>query len=72
MIIGMMLSLTKVVRSKIERSPAFKKLNGSHLGLALFAAALFALAYGAETNAIVTLESSQDLFEVVPNQLLYR
>jgi hypothetical protein len=70
--IGMMLRLTKVVRSKIKRSPAFKKLNGLHLGLAVFAAALFALAYVAETKAITALESSQDLFEVVPNQLLYR
>lgn len=72
MMIGMMLRLTKVVRSKIKRSPALKKLNSLHLGLALFAAALFALAYAAETKAIITLESSQDLFEVAPNQLLYR
>jgi hypothetical protein len=72
MMIGMMLRLTKVVRSKIKRSPALKKLNGLHLGLALFAVALFALAYAAETKAIIALESSQDLFEAVPNQLLYR
>jgi hypothetical protein len=74
MMIGMMLRLTKVVRSKIKRSPSFKKLYGSHLGLALFAAAFLALAYAAETKAIVTLESSQDLFEVIPNQLqtMYR
>jgi hypothetical protein len=72
MMIGMMLRLTKAVRSKIKRSPAFKRLNGFHLGLALFAIALFAIAYAAETKAIITLESSQDLFEAVPNQLLYR
>jgi hypothetical protein len=72
MMIGMMLRLTKVVRSKIKRSPALRKLNGLHLGLALFAIALFALAYVAETEAITTLESSQYLFEAVPNQLLYR
>jgi hypothetical protein len=72
MMIGVMLRLTKVVRSKIKRSPSFKKLNDKHLGLALFAVAFFALACAAETKAIITLESSQDLFEVVPNQLLYR
>ena len=74
MMIGMMLRLTKVVRSKLKGSPAFKKLNGIHLGLALFAVALFALVYTAETKAIITLESSQDLFEVIPNQLqtMYR
>jgi hypothetical protein len=69
MMIGMMLRLTKVIRSKIKWSPAFKKLNGLHLGLGLFAVALFALAYAAETKAIITLESSQGLFEVVPNRL---
>jgi hypothetical protein len=74
MMIGIMLRLTKVIRSKLKGSPASKKLNGLHLGLALFAVALFALAYSAETKAIITLESSQDLFEVTPNQLqtMYR
>ena len=72
MMIGMMLRLTTVARSKLKRRSAFKKLNGFHLRLALFAAALFALAYAAETKAIITLESAQDLFEAVPNQLLYR
>jgi len=72
MMIGMMLRLTKVVRSKLKRSPALKNLSRTHFKLALFAAALFALAFAAETKAIIALESSQDLFEAVPNQLLYR
>ena len=72
MIIGIMLRVTKVIRSKLKRSPALKNLGGTHFKLALFAAALFALAFAAETKAIIALESSQDLFEVIPNQLLYR
>jgi len=72
MIISIMLRLTKDVRSKIKRCPALKNLRGTHFKLALFAAALFALAFAAETRAIIALESSQDLFEAVPNQLLYR
>lgn len=50
------------------------KLNSSHLRLALFGVALFALAYSAGTKAIINLESSQNLFEVIPNQLqtMYR
>jgi len=73
MMIGMMLRLTKVVRSKIKRS-GFKKLNGPDLGLALIAVAFFALTFAVEFKAINTLESSQDLFEVIPNQLqtMYR
>ena len=69
MMIGTMLRLTKVIRCKIKRSPAFKKLNGLHLGLGLFAAALLVLACVAETKAIISLESSQGLFEAVPNRL---
>jgi hypothetical protein len=72
MMIGSMLRQTKVVRSKIKRNSAFKKLNGKQLGLVLVAVAFFGLVYAAEFKAIVSLESSQDLFEVVPNQLLYR
>jgi hypothetical protein len=45
------------------------KLNSMHLRLALFGVVLFALAYFAGTKAIINLESSQDLFEVIPNQL---
>ena len=72
MMISMIIRLTKVVRYKIKGSPAFKKLKDSHLGLALLAVALFALAYTVETKAIVSLLSSQDLFEVAPKQLFYR
>jgi hypothetical protein len=69
---GMMLRLAKVARSKLKRSPALRKLNGLHVGLVLFAAALFALAYAAEDKAIISLESSQYLFGAVPHQLMYR
>jgi hypothetical protein len=69
--IAMMLRLTKVVRSKINRDPAFRKVNGSALGLALVAIALFALAYVVEDKAIISLESSPYLFNEVPNQLFY-
>jgi hypothetical protein len=65
--------LARVIRSKSKTSfAAFRKLGGTHFKLALLAAALFALAYAAESKAIISLESSQDLFEVIPNQLLYR
>jgi hypothetical protein len=41
--------------------------------LALFAAALFALAYVAETKAVIALETSQGLFEAMPKSLsMYR
>jgi hypothetical protein len=65
--------LAKAVRSNGSRSLALLgKLNGPHVGLGLFAAALFALAFAAETKAILALQSSQKLFDVTPNQLLYR
>jgi hypothetical protein len=58
--------VTQVRRSKCKRSlVALGKINGPYFKLALFAAALFALAYAAETKAIFSLESSQDLFEVI-------
>jgi hypothetical protein len=73
MTINAIYRLARVIRSKSKTSfAAFRKLSGAHLKLALLAAGLFALAYAAESKAIISLESSQDLFEVIPNQLLYR
>mgnify|MGYP001255535960 CR=1 FL=1 len=70
---GVLHHLANILRSKSKTSfAALEKLNGTRFKLALFAAALFALAYAAETKAIIALESSQDLFEVIPNQLRYR
>jgi hypothetical protein len=58
--------LAEVFRSKSKRSIAvLKKVNGAHVKLGLVAAALFVLAYAVETKAILALESSQDLFEVI-------
>jgi hypothetical protein len=49
-----------------QRSLAvFKKVNGADVTLGLVAAAFFVLAYAVETKAILVLESSQDLFEVI-------
>jgi hypothetical protein len=65
--------LAKAVRCKGSRSLALlRKLNGPHVRLGLLAAALFALAFAAETKAILALQSSQGLFEIIPHQLLYR
>jgi hypothetical protein len=63
---SVMQPLAKVVRSKSKRSFAvLKKVNGAHVKLGLVAAALFVLAYAVETKAILALESSQNLFEVI-------
>jgi hypothetical protein len=70
--IDLMHRLAKAVRCKGRRSLALlRKLGGPHVRLGLFAAALFALAFAAETKAILALQSSQDLFDVMPHQLLY-
>jgi hypothetical protein len=70
---GVLHRLANIIRSKSKTSfAALEKRNGAHFKLALLAAALLALAYAAETKAIIALESSQDLFEVIPNQLMYR
>jgi hypothetical protein len=60
---SIMQRLAKVVRSK--SIAVLKKVNGAHVKLGLVAAALFVLAYAVETKAILALESSQDLFEVI-------
>ena len=58
--------LAEVFRSKRKRSLAvLKKVNGAHVKLGLVAAAFFILAYAVETKAILALESSRDLFEVI-------
>jgi hypothetical protein len=63
---SVMQRLANVVRSKCKGSlSVLKKVNEAHVKLGLFAAALFVLAYVVETKAIVALESSQDLFEVI-------
>jgi hypothetical protein len=70
---NLMHRLAKAVRCKGSRSLALlRKLNGPHVRLGLLAAALFALAFAAETKAILALQSSQGLFEIIPHQLLYR
>jgi hypothetical protein len=63
---SVMRRLAKVFCSKRKRSLAvLKKVNGAHVKLGLVAAAFFILAYAVETKAILALESSQDLFEVI-------
>jgi hypothetical protein len=63
---SVMQRLAKIVRSKCKKSVAvLKKVARAHLKLGIVAAALFVTAYAVETKAILTLESSQDLFEVI-------
>jgi hypothetical protein len=63
---SVMQRLAKIVRSKCKKSVAvLKKVDRAHLKLGIVAAALFVMAYAVETKAILTLESSQDLFEVI-------
>jgi hypothetical protein len=63
---SVMQRLANVVRSKSKRIFAvLKKVNRAHVELGLVAAALFVLVYVVETKAILALESSQDLFEVI-------
>jgi hypothetical protein len=58
--------LAKVFRSISQKSLAvLKRVNGAHVKLGLVAVAFFILAYAVETKAILALESSQDLFEVI-------
>jgi hypothetical protein len=42
-----------------------QKINGKHIKVGLVAAVLFLSAYAVETKAILTLETSQNLFEVM-------
>jgi hypothetical protein len=63
---SVMQRLAKVVCSKRKRRVAvLKQVNGAYVKLAVVAAALFVLAYAVETKAILALESSQDLFEII-------
>ena len=58
--------LAKVVRSKCKRTLAvLKTVNGAHVVLGIVAVAFFVLAYAVETKAILALQSSQDLFEII-------
>jgi hypothetical protein len=63
---GIMERLAKVARSKSKRTPAvLKKANAAHVKLGILAVAFFVLAYAVEAKAILALQSSQDLFEVI-------
>jgi hypothetical protein len=58
--------LAKALHSGSKRSFAvLKTVGGAHIKVGLVAAVLFALAYAVETKAILALESSQNLFEVM-------
>jgi hypothetical protein len=58
--------LAKFARSKGKNGFAVvKKASGTRFRMGLVALALFALAYAVETKAVLILESSQDLFEVM-------
>jgi hypothetical protein len=58
--------LARILRIKSKRSFAvLKNINGGHITVGLVAAVLFASAYAVETKAILTLETSQNLFEVM-------
>ena len=66
MTFSVMQRLAEMVRSKGKRHLAvLKTVNGAHIKLELVAVAFFALAYAVETKAILALELSQDLFEVI-------
>ena len=59
--VDLMHRLAKAVRSRGSRSFALlRKLNGPHVKLGLFAAALFALAFAAETKAHEALEHGKN------------
>jgi hypothetical protein len=58
-------SCESVPLHKSKESAVLKRVNGAHVKLGLVAAAFFILAYAVETKAILALESSQDLFEVI-------
>jgi len=63
---SIMQHLAKVFRSRSQKSLAvLKRVNGVHVKLGLVGAAFFILAYAVETKAILALESSHDLFEVI-------
>jgi hypothetical protein len=58
--------LEGVVRSMSKKILAIlAKVGGPRIKVGLLAAALFTLAYVVETKAIFSLESSQNLFEVI-------
>jgi hypothetical protein len=58
--------LKETVRSKSKGNfSVLRKVGGAHIKAALVAAIVLGVAYAVTTKAILTLESSQDLFEVM-------
>jgi hypothetical protein len=58
--------VTEVVRSKSKGNFAvLKEVSGAQIKAVLVAVIVFGLADAVATKAILTLESSQDLFEVM-------
>jgi hypothetical protein len=58
--------LAEVVRPKSKRNFAvLKRVGGAHIRPVLIVAVVFGFAYAIVTKAILALESSQDLFEVM-------
>jgi hypothetical protein len=56
--------LAETVRSKSKGNFAvLKKVGGAHIKAVLVAVIVLGVAYAVATKAILTLESSQDLFE---------
>jgi hypothetical protein len=67
-------TMTKSAKHRIEETVRSKskgnfsvlgKIGGAHIKAALVAAIVLGVAYAVTTRAILTLESSQDLFEVM-------
>jgi len=59
--------LARILHTKSKTSFAvFKRVDKAHIKVGLVGAVLFAAAYAVETKAIISLESSQHLFEVMP------
>ena len=67
MILGILFYMAKRVRAKDRTRFAFiDKIDGVALKLAIFAGAIFTVAYLAATKAILALEVSQSLFDLIP------
>ena len=65
MMLFILLFLAKRVRSSEKaRFPFLDRLIGPHLGLAIAAGSLLAMAYG--TRSVLALEFTQSLFELIP------
>jgi hypothetical protein len=67
MILGILLYMAKRARAKDRTRFAFiDKIDGVVLKLAILGGAIFTVAYLAATNAILVLEVSQSLFDLIP------